>query len=98
MADEIIVHPDALVALPSGLALEHACLVEPLAVAAHALDRARVTETDRVLVIGAGPIGLAPPHAPPPGDPRHGQRPSPPPAGAAEQLGASSTSATVTTS
>ena len=30
MADEIIVHPDALVALPSGLALEHACLVEPL--------------------------------------------------------------------
>ena len=59
MADEIIVHPDALVALPSGLALEHACLVEPLAVAAHALDRARVTETDRVLVIGAGPIGLA---------------------------------------
>ena len=29
------------------------------AAVAHALDRARVTETDRVLVIGAGPIGLA---------------------------------------
>ena len=55
MADEIIVHPDALVALPAGLALEHACLVEPLAVATHALDHARVTETDRVLVIGAFP-------------------------------------------
>ena len=59
MADEIIVHPGALVALPSGLTLEHACLVEPLAVATHALDRARVTDNDRVLVIGAGPIGLA---------------------------------------
>ena len=59
MADEIIVHPDALVALPAGLALEHACLVEPLAVATHALDRARVTEIDRVLIIGASPIGLA---------------------------------------
>ena len=54
----------------------------------HALDRARVTETDRVLVIGAGPIGLAAAACSATGDPRHGQRPSPPPAGAAEQLGA----------
>ncbi|MEM8706413.1 MAG: alcohol dehydrogenase catalytic domain-containing protein [Actinomycetota bacterium] len=59
MADEIVVQPDALVPLPSGLALEHACLVEPLAVATHALNRARIADTDRVLVIGAGPIGLA---------------------------------------
>ena len=59
MAEEVIVQPEALVALPSGLDLGVACLVEPLAVATHGLNRARVTAADRVLVIGAGPIGLA---------------------------------------
>ena len=59
MADEVTVQPEALVPLPTGLDLSVACLVEPLAVAAHGLNRARVSVTDRVLVIGAGPIGLA---------------------------------------
>ena len=59
MAESIIVPPEALVALPSGVPLSAGCLVEPLAVAHHGLDRARVTPDDRVLVIGAGPIGLA---------------------------------------
>ena len=59
MADEVTVQPGALVPLPSGLDPSIACLVEPLAVAAHGLNRARVTANDRVLVIGGGPIGLA---------------------------------------
>ena len=41
-----------------GLPLEHACLVEPLAVAVHGVNRAGVQPGSRVLVIGAGPIGL----------------------------------------
>ncbi|MEM9463827.1 MAG: alcohol dehydrogenase catalytic domain-containing protein [Actinomycetota bacterium] len=59
MADEVLVQPEALVPLPTGLDLAVACLVEPLAVATHGLNRARVEPDDRVLVIGAGPIGLA---------------------------------------
>ncbi len=45
--------------LPAGLAVEHACLVEPLAVALHGLRRAGVDAGSRVLLIGAGAIGLA---------------------------------------
>ena len=59
MAESIVVPPEALVALPTGVPLSAGCLVEPLAVAQHGLERARVTPDDRVLVIGAGPIGLA---------------------------------------
>lgn len=59
MAESIRVPAENLVELPSGLSLRDASLVEPLAVAVHGLDRARVVRTDRVLVVGAGPIGLA---------------------------------------
>ncbi len=59
MAESIVVPPDALVALPTGVPLSAGSLVEPLAVAHHGLERARVRSGDRVLVIGAGPIGLA---------------------------------------
>ena len=34
-------------------------LIEPLAIGCHAVDRAQITHQDIVLVIGAGPIGLA---------------------------------------
>ncbi len=59
MADVVEVDAGSLVPLPSGLPLASACLVEPLAVAAHGLNRASVAGDDKVLVIGAGPIGLA---------------------------------------
>ncbi|MGB1504487.1 MAG: zinc-dependent alcohol dehydrogenase [Acidimicrobiales bacterium] len=59
MAESIVVPPETLVALPTGIPLSAGSLVEPLAVAHHGLDRARVRPEDRVLVIGAGPIGLA---------------------------------------
>jgi len=47
------------VALPSGLDLPNASLVEPIAVAVHAVRRARVVAGDRVAVVGVGPIGLS---------------------------------------
>lgn len=59
MAESILVPADNLVPLPGAIPLSSGCLVEPLAVAHHGLERARVTTADRVLVIGAGPIGLA---------------------------------------
>ena len=59
MAEYVTVPAANLVELPTGLDIRIASLVEPLAVAVHGLDRARVREGDRVVVIGAGPIGLA---------------------------------------
>jgi threonine dehydrogenase-like Zn-dependent dehydrogenase len=59
MAEYVTVPAANLVELPTGLDIRIASLVEPLAVAVHGLERARVREGDRVLVIGAGPIGLA---------------------------------------
>ncbi|GCF08463.1 zinc-binding alcohol dehydrogenase family protein [Dictyobacter arantiisoli] len=41
------------------LSYEQLALVEPLAIGAHAVSRAQITAGERVLVIGAGPIGLA---------------------------------------
>ena len=43
----------------SELPLEHLSLVEMLTIGAHAVWRAGVTPRDKVLVIGAGPIGLS---------------------------------------
>ncbi len=38
---------------------EQLALVEPLSIGAHAVSRAQLTEGEQVLVLGAGPIGLA---------------------------------------
>src|ERR1700692_3790168 len=56
---ELVAAPASLLhRLPAALALEHACLVEPLSVAIHAVDRARLQPDDPVVVIGLGSIGL----------------------------------------
>ncbi|WP_425838023.1 NAD(P)-dependent alcohol dehydrogenase [Streptomyces fractus] len=47
------VHP-----LPAGMDVKLGALVEPLAVAVHAVRRADVAPGERVLVTGAGPIGV----------------------------------------
>lgn len=41
------------------LSFEQLALVEPLSIGAHAVARAQLESNDQVLVIGAGPIGLA---------------------------------------
>lgn len=58
MAERVIVHPDSLVAIPSGLDVRDACLVEPLAVVVHGLGRVSIDTVERVLVVGGGAIGL----------------------------------------
>ncbi len=43
----------------SNLPLDHLALVEMLCIGAHAVSRAHLTPDEQVLVVGAGPIGLA---------------------------------------
>ncbi len=58
LADEVWVDPRNAKPLPADVTLDQACLVEPLAVALHGINRAGVVDGARILVIGAGPIGL----------------------------------------
>lgn len=58
-ASELLIVEDHMIrVLPEGLSLERAALAEPLAVALHAVSLAGDITGRRVLVIGAGPIGL----------------------------------------
>ena len=41
-----------------GLSAQELALIEPFSISQHAVSRAEIKETDNVLVIGAGPIGL----------------------------------------
>ncbi len=43
----------------NGLDLDQIAMVEPLAIGSHAIERGEVKPSDTVLVVGAGPIGLA---------------------------------------
>ncbi|MFM1885678.1 MAG: hypothetical protein RL026_835 [Pseudomonadota bacterium] len=47
------------VRLPKGVALEDGALVEPMAVGLHGVRLARLQAGAKVLIVGAGPIGLA---------------------------------------
>ncbi len=56
---EYISVPDALIIDGGGLPTDHLALIEPLAIGAHGVSRAFICPGETVLVIGAGPIGLA---------------------------------------
>ena len=56
---EFLVVPEGFVHKASGLTLDQAAMIEFLAIGAHAVRRADVQAGQRVLVVGAGPIGLA---------------------------------------
>lgn len=56
-AEQIAVPAENVVALPPELDVSHGALIEPLAVAFHAVRRSSVAPADRVLVVGGGPIG-----------------------------------------
>jgi L-iditol 2-dehydrogenase len=56
---EFVVVPQHIVyAVPDGIPLEHAALVEPLSVAVHAVERTPIRLGDRAVVVGCGVIGL----------------------------------------
>lgn len=58
MADYIIVEEPYLYKLPEHLSYNAGALIEPLSVAVHAVRRADIKLGEKVLVIGAGAIGL----------------------------------------
>lgn len=58
LAEYVAVPAGNVVALPRSVSLRDAALVEPLTVAIHGIERAKVREGARVAVFGAGVIGL----------------------------------------
>jgi 2-desacetyl-2-hydroxyethyl bacteriochlorophyllide A dehydrogenase len=51
--------PESAIVDAAGLTVDQAAMVEFLAIGAHAVARARLSAEDRVLIVGAGPIGIA---------------------------------------
>jgi 2-desacetyl-2-hydroxyethyl bacteriochlorophyllide A dehydrogenase len=58
LAEYIVAPARYLFPLPAGMRFEEGTLIEPLAVAERAVRRAEVGRGDRILVLGAGTIGL----------------------------------------
>lgn len=58
LAEYVAVPTEAVHRLPKGLDTRRAALAEPLSIALHAVQRSALRPGDRVLVLGAGPIGL----------------------------------------
>ncbi|MET4134784.1 alcohol dehydrogenase catalytic domain-containing protein [Pseudarthrobacter sp. PvP090] len=52
------VQENVLVRLPDSLRLDHAALVEPVAVSVHDVRRAEIQPGEKAVVIGGGPIGV----------------------------------------
>lgn len=57
-AEYVAISAHEAVRLPEGIDDDHGSLVEPLAVALHAVNVGRIRRGESCLVIGAGPIGL----------------------------------------
>ena len=55
---EYLAVPTSSIVKSEGLGLDALALVEPLAIGAHGVKRARISPKEYVLVMGAGPIGL----------------------------------------
>jgi L-iditol 2-dehydrogenase len=58
-AEFVTVPPRILYRIPESLPYEHAAMVEPFAIALHAIRRSPPALNDAVVVVGAGMIGLA---------------------------------------
>jgi (R,R)-butanediol dehydrogenase/meso-butanediol dehydrogenase/diacetyl reductase len=58
-ADEIVVKPFSCIPVPEGVSLKVAALAEPLAVASHMIRISGFKHGQDVVILGAGPIGLA---------------------------------------
>lgn len=57
MAEYLCV-PESAVVITNGLPFNEMAVIECLAIGAHAVRRAQITDNDTVLVLGAGPIGI----------------------------------------
>ena len=56
--DYLAIRADSVHAMPKGTTYEQGAMVEPAAVAVHAVNRGRVRNGDSAVVLGCGPIGL----------------------------------------
>ncbi|ETN38551.1 uncharacterized protein HMPREF1541_06587 [Cyphellophora europaea CBS 101466] len=59
VSDAVCIDQRFIFKLPNDVDLDVGALVEPLAVAWHAVDQYEIKKGDRALVLGAGPIGLS---------------------------------------
>ena len=57
MAEYVLV-PESNVFAATGLSPEIACFMEPLSCVLHGIQKARIKLGDRILILGAGPIGI----------------------------------------
>jgi (R,R)-butanediol dehydrogenase/meso-butanediol dehydrogenase/diacetyl reductase len=58
-AEYALTRPNQCIKLPADLSLADGAIIEPLAVALHGVNLSGLRKGDKVLVLGAGPIGLA---------------------------------------
>jgi threonine dehydrogenase-like Zn-dependent dehydrogenase len=58
MAELVKVPQSGVYHIPESLSPQEACLVEPFSITLHGLNQSRFVPGDRVLIVGAGPIGL----------------------------------------
>jgi (R,R)-butanediol dehydrogenase/meso-butanediol dehydrogenase/diacetyl reductase len=58
-AEYALTRPNQCVKLPSNVSIADGAIIEPLAVALHGVNLSGLEAGDKVLVLGAGPIGLA---------------------------------------
>ena len=58
-AEYMLLSERLLIAVPGGLDAGRAALTEPMAVGHHAVNMARLAGDEAIIVIGAGPVGLA---------------------------------------
>lgn len=58
LAERVLVDPSCIVLLPATLDTASAVLVEPTAISVHAANRCEIAAGERVLVVGAGTIGV----------------------------------------
>jgi len=58
-AEYAVTRPNQCIRLPSDVSLADGAIIEPLAVALHGINLSGLRTGDKVLVLGAGPIGLA---------------------------------------
>jgi (R,R)-butanediol dehydrogenase/meso-butanediol dehydrogenase/diacetyl reductase len=58
-AEYTLARPNQCIVLPASASLADGAIVEPLAVALHGVNLSGMKAGDRVLILGAGPIGLA---------------------------------------